>query len=743
MREIVSPLSGFHSPFGTRAGGGVAPPEDLSTVYSFDFNDQVSSVALRTYAGWTSTDDGNAARDLLRANTQQITRTGSNFTQPPNAIVHINQNLTGNVSFSFRAKTGQTGGEVVLGGTDRSNYVFASIASRTTQGTSGGGSVSRVSKRLAGTVTNTGMVETGFNAAASTGLHEPGDNELVEFRVFPSLGVVEYYLNGRLNYTRTGIDASTASTWGGIYGFSTANGPLANIDDVVARTLSNRLTVANFPQEFYASEYTGNATSATDFTGANVALSGTYLTSGTIPTALQYRVISTNAAYLAPSYATAPTYTVVQDWADCTDETFTSGNWTANARLPVGGPFYVEVRMRNDTSVTAQTANDTTVGGMGLIYGQSNAAFAVQSGITNRLFVPDLADTAADSAIISSSRANYVRNVYTAARAAAGIISAGLGIPFAVNGGGVGSQPAVALNPSNTNGAKFTDPIDGGTDSPWNLLKGKLADNGKTDLGKAAFMAYIQGEAEIDGTATFTPTTDYLAPVNEIISGFRSELAMSPTAYFYMTATGRVLTTTDAARDAKANLVRETQLGFHDPANNVIFAGSLAGIQMNDGFHYNPATQWGLEEIGKRIGLSVLFHQFGIGTHDGRGPRLLSAERANEVIDLPITAPGATAFGAFNGTAPATAASATALTGYQVSADDFANLLTISSTQLVEKTPGQWVVRITLSANPGGPVKVRSFYGKQPDITSWVYGTYTGFSRIALEPLYVPLTTTT
>ena len=78
-----------------------------------------------------------------------------------------------------------------------------------------------------------------------------------------------------------------------------------------------------------------------------------------------------------------------------------------------------------------------------------------------------------------------------------------------------------------------------------------------------------------------------------------------------------------------------------------------------------------------------------------------------------------------------------ALTGYEVSNDNFTTLLTQSSATV---TSNQIV--ITLSSVPSGTVKVRSFAPPNYDETSIATGTLPGSVTVAVFPILTPITVT-
>ncbi len=692
------------------------PPEDLGTVVSFDFNDQTTSIPLRTYPGWTSVGTGTT-QDLIRVVGQEIgDRTGTSTATPPNDLIVTDRGTSAfGWSWRMRRSAFASTADLVVSGTDRSNWVRLALAAP--------GGVVNLNKFVAGVNSTTGITRTN-NVTAPV---SPQIGETIEIRVFPALGIVEYYRNEQLETTWSNIDSSTAAVWGGLFGFST-NNTARGWDDLVFRSLSNRLTVGAFAQQAYSSDYINNATSVSDFTGADYVASFTYSTAGTAPTAMQYR-----------TRKRAAPYAVITDWADCTAFSASAGSGTATLRLPVDFGIVAELRFRNDISTASQTPNQTMCGMTIACYGQSNAAFASSSGLTNRAFEPSATLTNADITQLTLATANWDATRFTAMRTAAGILAAQLGIPVIATGGGVGSQFIIALDPQNTSGVTFPDANNGGNDTPWNLLKKKFSQGGKNQLGRIAALTWLQGEAEMAAT----PLADgayYAERLTAIKDGYRAELGNGNSPWFYPFVVGRENVTPSGNQNENARIIRAAQFNFENLGDNVAVAGSLIGIQLVDTSHYANDTQWGSEEIGKRWALTILRRQFGLISFDGRGPYIESGSRSGVVIELPITANGATSFGAFDGTAPATSANASALTGWEVSADDFATLLTIISVQLVEKTPGEWVVRITLAADPGGEVKVRSAYGRNPAVSSWVYGTIPGYSRISLEPLYNWLT---
>lgn len=156
---------------------------------------------------------------------------------------------------------------------------------------------------------------------------------------------------------------------------------------------------------------------------------------------------------------------------------------------------------------------------------------------------------------------------------------------------------------------------------------------------------------------------------------------------------------------------------------------------MYDAYHYVGGTNAGAIAKHVRNARSFLKKIWAANLGwSGSGPLAGTPTRSGAVITLPVTLNGATSLSAISGVDGTTAADATALTTWQVSADNFSTILPLTSAQLVSGN-----VVLTLASNPGGAVKIRNYYGRDPDTSSWVTGTYSDASTIAMAPVIVPL----
>lgn len=133
-------------------------------------------------------------------------------------------------------------------------------------------------------------------------------------------------------------------------------------------------------------------------------------------------------------------------------------------------------------------------------------------------------------------------------------------------------------------------------------------------------------------------------------------------------------------------------------------------------------TALGYTELNRRDAQTAA-KLMGASTYDGRGPIITSGTRSGAVITMAVNLNGAASI------------AGSSVTGFDVSADNFATLLTISS---VNVSGGNVV--ITLAADPATAVKVRSYWGYKPTQSSVITGTYADGTTIQAEPIYNPIT---
>lgn len=418
--------------------------------------------------------------------------------------------------------------------------------------------------------------------------------------------------------------------------------------------------------------------------GRAVSLTGTY--AGTV-SALQSRVL--NAATLA----------VVQDWSAMSGTTIASGVWSGKAQVPMGSTtnpkFVVQVRAANDTDVYT-TTNPLAVGfGIGC-YGQSNTVNRVNSGDT----YPFTDMTYGVNPYVNTSiwvsgplQANH--NGY---RQIAEPIAAYLGIPVGVFAYGVGATHLADLT---ARGAGFFDELEA------RLTLANMDGYVNTWL-------WTQGEAEASDYGAFDPVA-YKSTFATLTTQLQAHSIAN--AHIGIAIIGQYRDTDVNITDANWFAVRRTLAELGGMTNNFI-VHSFSDITQSDGYHYTAA---GYDLANKRTGKSIA--QFlGASVYSGRGPLITGATRANAVITMPVNLNGATGI------------SGTGLTNYEVSTDGFATVKAISSVAV----SGSNIV-LTLAADPGAAVSIRSFAGRNYGTPIFAVGSYADGNTIAVAPLFIPI----
>lgn len=230
---------------------------------------------------------------------------------------------------------------------------------------------------------------------------------------------------------------------------------------------------------------------------------------------------------------------------------------------------------------------------------------------------------------------------------------------------------------------------------------------------------WTQGEAEASAAQTFNESA-YRTQFDVLLSELRGPIAANSSVPVGVCVIGRTsgghisgATFGDANWSAaRAGLTRLAD------KSGVYLSNGLFDATLIDSLHYTADSY---VENGRRAAMSMAA-ALGYGGANGRGPLVTGASRAGAVITLAVDLNGAASI------------SGAGLTHYQVSADNFATLLTVSSAVV----SGGNVV-LTLSADPGAPVTVRSFYGMDWATPVRAIGTYADGKTIPVEPLYIPL----
>jgi hypothetical protein len=493
---------------------------------------------------------------------------------------------------------------------------------------------------------------------------------------------VHLFVNNKKITPPTGTDLNQggAFTKGAICGHGSGQGSFSVFDDEYFAALTASLTFT--PTEIF---WPGSVALG----GRVVPITGTY--TGDVQ-ALDYRVVND------------ATGAVVRDWARINGATIAAGAWSggvfvAMCDTTVNPKVRIQVRAANETDAKAISVATTVGIGVGS-YGQSNSAFRGQGTATSH----SVANAYTWSQDSSSVWQGGAATTTTRSQLWATQLAARSGIPCGVFVFGVGSQTLANLT---SRGAGFFDELEAAAAS-------------SNATGYIQSWLWTQGEAESAAAGVFDLST-YRSTFDTLLSQLRASISESITApvgvcVIGTTTGGHVSGTTFG--DSNWSAVRAGLFGLRDKTG-VYVATHLTDATLVDSLHY---TADAYVENGRRAGLSMAA-ALGYGGYNGRGPLITGATRSGAVITLPIDLNGAASI------------AGTGLTNYQVTLDGFATTLTIST---AEVSGGNIV--LTMAADPGAAVQVRSFYGMTYTAPVRAIGTYAGAPSLPVEPLFVPVT---
>jgi hypothetical protein len=415
------------------------------------------------------------------------------------------------------------------------------------------------------------------------------------------------------------------------------------------------------------------------------------------------------------------TGSIVSDWAVPKRVVAADGAFSIDVFLPLGGPHAVEIAWIGADGYARITRSRPVLSGYHVLYyGQSNSVGRADvdddavTGDRYACFVNRNAaqDNAFPAGHWSSSLTGYRPSACMGlARTAAPLLN----VPVAITATGVGATGIHYLSPGGAGWTIFLDQT--------STLKGVI---------EAVVLDH--GEADADGAQA---TADYVETFRDVLLPALRQRAGNPDLKVLIAPPGNypdppLGTQTQAALNAQRNTIRFAHQTLVDTVSGVSFAGfKLGASHASDPYHY-PRTVYDVV-LGTRDGLSVA-KALGAATYDGRGPQVTGATRAGATLTLAIDLNGAATitgpvdFQTYD--KPRVAAPANSFKGYEVSSDDFATRLPISS---ITVDAGKLV--ITLASAPAGPVKVRSFAGANHDDSSLFVGTYGGGLTIPVAPI--------
>ncbi|WP_242186546.1 sialate O-acetylesterase [Sphingomonas sp. CARO-RG-8B-R24-01] len=408
--------------------------------------------------------------------------------------------------------------------------------------------------------------------------------------------------------------------------------------------------------------------------------------------------------------------------------TASNGLCSALATLPVGGPYEIEAGYV-DASGTRYTATSrgASCGMLGMTWGQSNSG-GRNSGWTTPTYssmafsaqqYPD--SPQGGTPLREWASAYNTKIIPQASYATAYVMSQALGIPVGISAVGVASRTLQSLSPGGADWVSFTNAVG-------------------YHRGVVEFVVWDQGEADADGASA--PTGYSASFRGNLLPGLRTA-TNNPNLKVFIAPVGRFAASTPpsspnypaAQINAQREVLRQQYLDIIANEPLVQFSASKLGCVHSDSYHYSTSNT-GYPEMSRRDGFTIA-KAFGAAIHDGKGPTVASASRSGAVITLTMAMGGATGL-----TGPTTLATGTvptptlgnALYGFQVSKDGFATTLPISTITI----SGNSLV-ITLAADPGAAVSIRSCYGWDYDDTNLIYGTYADTTPIPVFPTMTPV----
>lgn len=423
---------------------------------------------------------------------------------------------------------------------------------------------------------------------------------------------------------------------------------------------------------------------------------------------------------------------VAQGWRAMTAFVADGGEWSGQATIPVGGPYTLDVGYIDAAGEWwVTTSRDVSCGALICIYGQSNSVsragnITVPVDARDRFAIADTVAAPAAGRWLSAALNAEMPLSPTRPTLLAKNLAALIGVPVATVVAGYPATGIGALSP----GGDTWDRESGG--SPGIGGFGWLSDT----FGLTGIEAVVWDQGENDADSGLPPTGYADTFLEVLLPGLRTATG-NPTLPVLIDPIGRYAGVDPPANfvDSNRELLRQHYLMCLAGDPHVHFGASHLGLEHGDEYHYIDVAY---AEICRRDAWSIAKYVYGADTHDGMGPQATGASRSGAAITLSLDLGGAAGLSGptyfDTGTVPDQPAGA--MYGYQVSDDDFATLLEITDVA----RSGDTIV-ITLSADPGGPVKVRSMYGWSYDDTTLFYGEYDDTDPIPVRPIMTPLET--
>lgn len=445
-----------------------------------------------------------------------------------------------------------------------------------------------------------------------------------------------------------------------------------------------------------------------------------------------------NAVSWAYRLRNKPANTIAQDWKACSDIVTDSGagTFSLNCIIPQGGPYEIELAMTDsDGKVHTTWTKRVSCGRFFITNGQSNSLMRGNAVSDLPVFSPLAACTPITTLQNTEGVPAFEMHGMGTAEYAfpsniemSRIIAEATGLPCLTISTGIGGSGISGI---------FGDSGYAGTFVPTRARIDGVVDG----------VLWDQGEGDRDGV--YSPDTYY----DQLKAGYLKMVDTSgnPNLPMWISPIGNFPSnnppnglTTFPQMDRYERVVKLAyEKLIAEYPGKIMYADSKLGQVHGDGdwYHYKAVAATGYPSMGRRAGYSIAKY-LGINTPDGRGPLPNALSRSGAVLTLSLDMNGATGLtdlvtsSTISGDTRGAPALSGALYGYEVSPDDFTSLLAISS--IVRS--GNTLV-ITLAADPGKPVKLRSFHGASYEDRYLFWGTYAnGRDNIPVAPIINYLT---
>jgi len=431
---------------------------------------------------------------------------------------------------------------------------------------------------------------------------------------------------------------------------------------------------------------------------------------------------------------------VVQDSRDVTDVTIGSAKFKTFryvAEAPVGGPYIIETFMTDSNGVTSLVGSKrVTIGGTaGITYGQSNSVKMGDSVngklstfsrlVPSQPYFGNNPDNVPAYELTGMGTDEYT---YSCNVECSRIIAEATGTPCLTLSTGIPGSGISFIEQDSTFASTFQvnrDLIDGVID----------------------YVIWDQGEGDRDGVDAPNYYFDKLESV------YLKAVARTgnPNLLFVISPIGRFSSTnppngntTWAKMDTYARIVKLAGDALVQKyPGKVIYGSSKLGILhgTNDPYHYFPE---GYMETSRRCGRSIA-KALGKSVPDGRGPLATGITRSGATITVAMDLNGAASLtdlvskSTVSDDQKGTPALSGAMYGYEVSSDNFTSLLAISS---IAPNAARTALIITLAADPGKAVSLRSYHGASYDdkFMFWGTGYANGYEDVPIWPILNYLT---